>query len=273
GLSEPLDLIILTTKSTTLNWAVEAFLPALAVDGCFMTVQNGLAALDLIAKYGEDKIVAGCVMWGSSMPEPGRYAVTAKGPFVVGGLEGRDNRQAAKCRQALKAAFPVQVSPDMRDVLWAKLTITASLTSLGAITGLRFGEMLKRRNIRDLILRVGSEVVTVGRASGVEFAHSEGGLNVNLLVGDGFPPQWIRHLLIRAIGLKHRRTESSMAASISMGRPTEIDLVNGVVVELGKKYDIQAPVNEAIIRVVRELENGSSRPGPESYEMLTNLLK
>jgi 2-dehydropantoate 2-reductase len=272
GLAEPLDLIILTTKGTTLDRAVETFLPALSEDGCFMTVQNGLVALDLIEKYGPNRIVAGCVMWGSSMPGPGSYSVTARGPFVVGGLDGPDSPQISRCRQALGAAFPVKVSSDMRDVLWAKLTVTASLTSLGAISGLRFGEMLKVRSIREVILKVGREVVDVGRASGVGFLHSEGALNVNLLVGDGLPPQWFRHLLVRAIGLKHSRTESSMLASINMGRPTEIDSINGVVIDMGRELGVDVPVNSSIFRIVREIESGSLTPGPQSLRRLLDLL-
>jgi len=272
-LEEAMDLIILTTKATSLFRAVEAYLPALTDRGCFMTVQNGLMALDLIDKYGEDRIVAGSVMWGSSMPRPGSYAVTADGPFVTGGVDGRITEQSSLCKRALQEAFPVKLSEDMRDVLWAKLTVTASLTSLGAITGLSFGEMLGSRKIRDLILATADEVVDVGRASGVGFHHSEGALDVDFLTGDGFPPRWIRHLLVRAIGLRHSRTESSMLASLKIGMKTEINMVNGVVVEAGKKHGIKTPVNTAIISIVEKLETGALTPGSEAFERLLTQLQ
>ncbi len=271
-LDEPMDLIILTTKATSLFRAVEAYMPSLSERGCFMTVQNGLMALDLIEKYGENRIVAGSVMWGSSMPSPGNYLITADGPFVVGGIGGRITEQSILSKRTLEVAFKVKTSEDMRDVLWGKLTVTASLTSLGAITGLSFGEMLKSGKIRELILAVGDEVTAVGRASGVGFLHSEGALNVNLLTGEGFPPKWMRHLLVRAIGFKHSRTESSMLASLKLGVKTEIDIVNGVVVDLGKKHNIQTPVNTAIVTVVKDLETGTLTPGPEAFESLLSLL-
>ena len=271
-LDEPMDLIILTTKATSLFRAVEAYLPSLTAQGCFMTVQNGLMALDLIEKYGAEKIVAGSVMWGSSMPDPGNYLVTADGPFVVGGLGGHITEQSILAERALKPAFPVKKSEDMKDVLWAKLTVTASLTSIGAITALSFGEMLKSRVIRELILAVGDEVVAVGRASGVGFRHSEGALNVNLLTGDGFPPMWFRHLLVRAIGLKHSRTESSMLASLIIGVKTEIDMVNGVVIVTGKKYNVPTPVNTAIAAVVEDLESGALSPGDKAFKSLLSRL-
>ena len=271
-LDEPMDLIILTTKATSLTRAVEAYLPFLSKQGCFMTVQNGLEALTLIDRYGEDRITAGSVMWGSSMPQPGSYTVTADGPFVVGGIDGRITEQSSLCKRALEQAFPVKLSDDMRDILWTKLTVTASLTSLGAITGLSFGEMLKSRKIRDLILAVSDEVVAVGRASGIGFLHSEGALNVNLLTGDGFPPKMFRHLLVRAIGLKHSRTESSMLASLKIAVKTEIDMVNGVVVELGKKHGIKTPVNSAIVNIVKKLETGALSPGTSAFDSLLSRL-
>jgi len=237
-----------------------------------MTVQNGLMALDLIEKYEEQKIVAGSVIWGSSLPDPGNYQVTADGPFVVSGLGGHITEQSILAERALKTAFAVKRSEDMRDVLWAKLTVTASLTSIGAITALSFGEMLKSRVIRELILSVGDEVVAVGRASVVGFQHSEGALNVNLLTGDGLPPMWFRHLLVRAIGLKHSQTESSMLPSLKIGAKTEIDMVNGVVINTGKKYNVPTPVNSAIATVVQDLESGALSPGIKALESLLSRL-
>jgi len=270
--SDLLDCIILTTKTTALARAVEAFMPALSEHGFFVTVQNGLAALDLLEKHGRERIVSGCVMWGATLAAPGRCVVTARGPFVVGSAGGPDSPAAAVLRDALEPVFPVQVSADMRDVLWAKLTVTASLTSLGAVTGLRFGPMLQSRVIRDLILRIGTEVVEVGRASGVAFRHREGVMNVDLLAG-GRTPLWLKHLIVRAIGLKHRRTESSMYASIREGAPTEIDFINGAVIRIGGEHGVATPVNQAVVYVVKEIEGGSRAPGAQSLERLCSLLK
>jgi 2-dehydropantoate 2-reductase len=160
----------------------------------------------------------------------------------------------------------------MSDVLWAKLTVTASLTSLGAVTGLRFGPMLRSRTIRDLILRIGTEVVDVGRAAGVAFRRSEGVMDVNLLAG-AQTPVWLKHLVVRAIGFKHRRTESSMHASIREGVPTEIDFINGEVVRIGAEHGVAAPVNRAVVEAVKEIEGGVRAPGAESLERLCSRLQ
>ncbi|HEX8380036.1 MAG TPA: ketopantoate reductase C-terminal domain-containing protein, partial [Allosphingosinicella sp.] len=49
---------------------------------------------------------------------------------------------------------------------------------------------------------------------------------------------------------------SSMADDLKAGRPTEIDYLNGEVVKLAKKLGRPAPVNEAIVWLIRQAEMG-----------------
>jgi len=55
-----------------------------------------------------------------------------------------------------------------------------------------------------------------------------------------------------------------MLVLLKNGVKTEIDIVNGVVVELGKKYGIKTPVNSAIVKVVEKLETGIFKSGIHS---------
>ena len=48
---------------------------------------------------------------------------------------------------------------------------------------------------------------------------------------------------------------SSMLQDILKGRKTEIDFLNGKIVELGKKYKVNTPVNEVLVSMVKFLEN------------------
>jgi 2-dehydropantoate 2-reductase len=47
---------------------------------------------------------------------------------------------------------------------------------------------------------------------------------------------------------------SPLLNDIERGRKTEIDFVNGIFVELGKKHQIPTPVNETIVRLIKFLE-------------------
>jgi 2-dehydropantoate 2-reductase len=52
-------------------------------------------------------------------------------------------------------------------------------------------------------------------------------------------------------GFKNR---SSMLQDILRGRKTEIDFLNGRIVELGKRHRIPTPVNETLTQLIRFIE-------------------
>jgi len=283
----PLDLAILAAKSVGLVEAARRILPALREDGVFVTTQNGLVALDLAVALGPQRVVAGAVLWGASMDAPGVYRTTAHGPFVIGRLPPEAGPESAaaglpgpqsagtdpgleRAAAVLSRVFAVRISDNMPGVLWSKLAITASLTTLGAITALRFGELVGRRDIRRVLLGLGTEVLAVARALGVSLEPLSGGLDVErLLSPSGSPgafPLPVRHLLIRVVGWKHRSTESSMLDSLRRGRKTEIESINLRVVELAEKFGVACPLNRTAVGLVRELEAGTARPGVEHLE-------
>ena len=69
-----------------------------------------------------------------------------------------------------------------------------------------------------------------------------------------------KHLLLRLMGWKHRRTESSMLDSLRRGRPTEIDFLNALVVRIAEQAGLAAPWNRAVCRLVGDLERGQLEP-------------
>ena len=58
-------------------------------------------------------------------------------------------------------------------------------------------------------------------------------------------------------GVSNFHNYSSMCQDIIKGKKTEIDFLNGKVVELGKKHKISTPFNEVIIPFIKFLEERS----------------
>ncbi len=263
----PYDAVILAQKANGLEQTCRELLPALAPQGFFVTTQNGLSGLELLRSFGPERVVPGCVLWGASMTEPGVYALTATGLFLLGAQAGAD-RPSAEAAALLSQVFPVRLCPDITATLWSKLAISASFTSLGAISGLRFGRLASTPEGRRLILAIGEEVLVAARAQGVELGRLGGGLNVRRFLQPaaegGYPPAR-KQLLLRLLGWKHRRTESSMLDSLRRGRPTEIDFLNGLVARLSEQAGLPAPWNRAVCQLVGEMERG--RPEPEESNL------
>jgi 2-dehydropantoate 2-reductase len=270
--SESFDTLILATKANSLVAAVESLKRNLSPGACVITVQNGLVALDLLDVVGADRLVPGCVLWGASMETPGEYRITNSGSFVIGGL---DAAQAAcdlsRVQNIMSCIFPTSISSNIRGVLWSKLAITTTLTTLGAVTGLRFGKLTAGRETRDIILRIGAELFEVGRAEGITFEPLSAGLKIGSLISDEGYPLPLKHLLIRIIGYKNRHDESSMLASLRQGSKTEIQFINGRVVRSAEQSGIPVPYNAMAVDLVEQLERGSRRPAVENLEAFRDL--
>ena len=63
---------------------------------------------------------------------------------------------------------------------------------------------------------------------------------------------------------KHAAIEPSMLQDLKKGKPCEIDAINGVVCEWGRKKGIPTPVNDRIVEIVHEIQDGKRRPAPEN---------
>ena len=66
---------------------------------------------------------------------------------------------------------------------------------------------------------------------------------------------------------KHRRIEPSMLQDMKKGKPCEIDAINGVVCEWGRKTGIPTPVNDRIVEIVKKEQNGELPLSPDNLKL------
>jgi 2-dehydropantoate 2-reductase len=270
--NERFDALILATKSNGLLEAVQRLEPHLSGDAAIITTQNGLVALDLEEVVGAGRLIPGVVLWGASMDGPGEYRITAHGPFIIGDLRGSiSNPAVERAARLLSSIFPVIRSQNIRGVLWSKLAVTATLTTLGAVTGLRFGKLVAKRRIRSLILAVGGEVLEVSRSKGITVEQLNRAVDIERLFSENGYAGWMKHLLIRIVGWKHRKTESSLLDSLRRGRKTEIDFLNGTVVSTAVSLGIEVPYNRLLVDMVGEMERGEREPGMDNLALFRDL--
>ncbi|UCF97467.1 MAG: 2-dehydropantoate 2-reductase [Spirochaetaceae bacterium] len=264
------DALILATKAGSLLEAATRLKDNLAPQACVITVQNGLAALDLIDAVGADLLVPGCVLWGASMESPGEYRITNSGSFIVGGL-GQTGVNVTRAQALLSRVFPVTVSNNIRGVLWSKLAITTTFTTLGAITGLSFGKLAASREIRNIMLRIGRELIEVGRAEGITFEPLTPALNIERFLSDQGYSRALKHLLIRILGYKNRHDQSSMLDSLRQGRKTEIEFINGRLVQSADRTGLAVPYNRLAVDLIREMEEGRRQAARENLAVFRSL--
>jgi 2-dehydropantoate 2-reductase len=75
-----------------------------------------------------------------------------------------------------------------------------------------------------------------------------------------------KHLTIRVFGIKYRNVKSSVLQSLERGEQTEIDHLNGFLVRKAKETGVDIPVNEQLVKMVHEIENGKRKIGCKNLD-------
>jgi 2-dehydropantoate 2-reductase len=273
GVQGPFRTVLLAMKATDVEPAVRELSNRLEAGGYVVTLQNGIVEDRIGEILGRDRVIGALVGWGATMRPSGEYEMTSQGETVIGELDGRESLRVKRLRHLLEYAAPTTVSTNIYGVLWSKLAINCTITTLGAVTGQLLGEMLRQRRIRRLSLNITSEVVDVAEAHGIKLEPVGGTLDVHRLY---LPPNQrfgrlrfnviLKHAIMLAVGLKFRRLKSSMLQSLERGRRPEIDFMNGYVVERGRDVDVPTPVNKSLTTLVHEIEAGERPIHPSNLQ-------
>ncbi|MFZ5584748.1 MAG: ketopantoate reductase family protein [Thermodesulfobacteriota bacterium] len=263
-LAGPLDLVFLATKATDALDAAGELLPLLHAGSLVVSLQNGICEPALGEVLGPERVVGCVVGWGATMLGPARLCMTSTGEFVLGRLERPPDTAVAAIAGMLSSIVPARASANILGELYSKLIVNACINSLGALTGLYLGQMLARADARRIFIAIMREAMAVADAMGLSVPPGGGGkLDYRrFLAGAGGLARTRRNLMIRLIGLKYRRLKSSTLQSLERGRPTEIDFLNGYIVQKGRELGVATPVNAAIVAMVKEIEAGGRRIDP-----------
>jgi 2-dehydropantoate 2-reductase len=250
------------------NGVVEAARQSLAVlkpDGYVVTFQNGIVEDAVGEVVGPERVVGAVVGWGGEMRAPGIYQKTSPGKTFVGELDGGLSQRVMDLALNLKDSAEVVVQQNIRGTLWSKLAVNSMITTTGALTGQRLGEMLRDRRTREIFLSIYRQVIDTARALGISLERVAAAPEAFYLPrGAHWWTRWMKHALMRLVGFKYRQIKASSLQSLERGRKTEIDYLNGYVVRKAKEVGVEVPVNQAVVRMVKEIEEGKRSIDPDN---------
>ncbi|MBX3194414.1 MAG: 2-dehydropantoate 2-reductase [Schumannella sp.] len=249
------ELALLATKAQDAAAALAG--SAAALEGVpLVIVQNGLGGLRVAhGAAPASPLLAGLALFAASYLAPGHVTVTGPNPLVIGAGPGCDDALLRRVAATLGEALPVEVSRDLEGAQWTKLLIN-HVNALPAITGLSVQEVVAHDGLRRIMARSMRETARVAARTGVRFGTVQGvpGWLIGLIgrapvrIAEEFP-----RLLARRMG--DVPNPGSTLQSLRRGRLTEIDFLNGAVVDAARAHGLDAPVNAAIVDLVHEVES------------------
>ena len=269
------DVIILLTKQLHNKEVVTMLKDFLADDGVIVTLQNGIPEPGIAEIIGENRTMGCAVEWGAALVEPGVCELTSETDslsFHMGKMNGITDEQFKRVKDLLELMCPVHEEPNLLGARWSKLLINATFSGLGTVVGGVFGDISESDEGKKVAIRCMKECIDVGHAAGVTFAPVQGKNIVGLFYYKGALKRAFGCALLPVAMKKHRLIEPSMLQDLKKGKPCEIDAINGVVCEFGRKHGVATPINDRIVEIVKKMEAGIIKPDKKNIYMFRDLL-
>lgn len=268
--TEPFDAAFLIMKANPVVEAAKKTLPFLREDqGYVVTFQNGVVEDAVAAAVGAQRVVSGIIGWGATMHSPGVYEKTSGGAIHIGELDGKISERVKELEAALEVVCPVVISTNIRGALWSKMAINCMITTVGALTGQLLGEMLKDRRVRKAFLVIYREVLDTAAAAGIKPERIAANPRLMYLKPNaGLIHRFLKDKLMQVMGRRYSKLKSSMLQSLERERPSEIDYLNGYVVETAKRVGVPVPLNALVTRMIKEIEAGKREIAQQNMDEL-----
>lgn len=269
------NVILLMTKQLYNAEVVTMLKDFLADDGVIVTLQNGIPEPGIAEIVGAEHTMGCTVEWGATLSEPGVCILTSEPDslsFHMGKMEGISDSQFAMVKELLELMCPVHEEENLIGARWSKLLINATFSGLGTVVGGVFGDVYEDKTARKIALMCMKECIDVGHAAGAEFAPVQG-KDITKLFYYTNPFKKAFGLFLMPIAMKkHRNIEPSMLQDLKHGKPCEVDAINGVVCEWGRRCGVPTPVNDRIVEVIKKEQSGELKLEKANINLFADLL-
>lgn len=232
------DYGIVATKAIHTRSAISQVAHIFDEHSAVCSVQNGVGNEEIIAERVKF-VIRGTTFPAGHPIAPGQIGFDIKGDTWIGPFEPTQTPMAKVEELAAfitRAGMNTIALKDARGAQWTKLIFNASTNSVGALTLLHHGAATRFGPTGQLFNDLIAEGEAVARKLGIE------------LHGD---PRNLVQKGANAPG-KHR---ASMFQDVLARRQTEVDFMNGAIVQWGEKTGVPTPLNRAMWELIKGLEH------------------
>lgn len=238
------DTIVIATKASVLPRLIPDIAKLARHGTRFISCQNGLDTEEFLAEtFGPDNVLRIVANYaGSQMGDANIHMSFFNPPNYIGAMTVEGEPLARRLAEMMsQAGLDTQCTPDIKRYEWEKVILNAALSAMCALTRKPMKDMMDFEQTEFLSEELMREGIEVATAAGVT-------------LDEGFFDHGVQYL--KKAGY-HR---TSMHQDILRKLPTEIDWLNGRIVERGRTLGIKTPYNFAITALIKGLEMKSGAP-------------
>jgi len=244
------DFLFLSTKAYDIEGSMVQFKNLIESSNWFIILQNGIGNEALVKEYcNKDKILRIITSHGALLENYGYVRHTGVGFTKIGFAylkpDTKNVKEYGRAEESLRllkdllntAGLQTEIVGDIIKCSWEKVFVNIGINAVGALTGLKNGQLLEKESLRKMMGKAVKEAL--------EVAHMK---QINLSNRDYVE-------LMYSVARKTYNNKNSMLQDVLRGKPTEIDFINGRIVEFGRKLGIEIDINELLTALIKGLES------------------
>jgi 2-dehydropantoate 2-reductase len=239
------DVILLSVKSYDTESRLRELLILYPEPCPVISLQNGLGNIETIEKLiGKEKTIGGRVIFGVEFVEPGTVRVTVSADkTVIGGLPGGIQKDFVKslASEFTASNIPAEVTDDIQRYIWGKVIYNCALNGPATLLNVHYGALLSSESSKHIMTRIVEEIFAI--------------MHRKNIVLDWRTPEEYQHVLFNSLIPLTFKHHPSMLQDIMRHKRTEIDALNGAIVEMAGEAGIDVPFNWAVTQFIKAKES------------------
>ena len=257
-LEHDLNILISAVKAYHVDSVLNRIQQKAGKDLFLLIAQNGI---DIKVKYtshfDESQILRMVINYAGNLQAPNVVNVTFfNPPNYIGSIDDSRTDLAEWMSAVLTNANLETESKDSFHIvnqIWQKTILNAALSPLCAISRMTMKEAMAHPDTLEIVEQIILEAIEVAKAEEIKF-------------GDNFVKLCIRYL--KSAGNHF----PSLAVDLLSHKPTEIDYMNGKIVDYGRKHYIRTPLNLTFTNLVKAISHKHSQHKGEVEPELENIM-
>jgi 2-dehydropantoate 2-reductase len=269
------DFIWLTVKCTAIANITTELASFVSESTVIICCQNGFGSDQIIRQsFPNNDVLIAIVGFNVAEPKPGHLHRSTEGRLVI--------QQASEAHSISSEAMPwlaEKLDSKMLPALtseyieaeqWAKLQLNLT-NPVNALANIPLKQMLEDRGFRKIVACLMEELLTLCDAKDIKLPQ------INAVPGRWIPrimklPDFLFKLVGRKMIDIDPTARLSMWWDLSNGKATEIDFINGALVAAGKEIGLACPANEAVVKLIQEIERTETQLTVDSTQ-LSNIVQ
>lgn len=223
-----LDWLIICLKEHHFNNTTHLFQKLISRKTKVAIIRNGIELKNPLLPFAKENHILECMINCPTQPDKNQIYQQLGFPNITTacGELANDFQHLFKNKD-----FQFRQVEDFKTETWKKLLESASLGAITCLTG-ETCWIFEDEKIRTLYLNLLEEGIQVAKADGAII-----------------PPNFV-NVMLEKLKTYPKEKGTSMLTDRKLGRPIELGAKNGAIVTLGKKYNIETPLNDLVVTIL-----------------------